>query len=915
MHVRIRNQRLLFVWFTWLTSLLAGAFSLLGLGCAHDSSPASGDELRFRFPEQAAQVLEGSDAFVAVEGGFTIASTGDPGRAFAALLERRGGLHASLPERGDGEVRFHLPGGFEVGVREIGAEGEGAVVERAVAYRRQDGTSFWSAVDAGYEEWLLLDAGVANGGAPAAEWEVRGAALRQDGDAVEVADADGAARLRVTAPAAYASGGRPVPVRLEVRGARIALWIDAGGEEVLVDPIWAPTPNMSATRASHTATELANGKVLIVGGHGSGYLASAELYDPAMNAWGSAGTMTAAREDHTATRLLDGRVLVVGGQSGSSTYLATAELYNPANNTWASAGTMGTTRSNHTATLLSSGQVLIVGGDAGSSTYRASAQRYNPANNTWASAGNMGTQRSNHTATPLPNGNVLVVGGLNGVGVLGSVDIYDAVNNTWLPSPAAAAMGVTRQEHTATQLLDGRVLVAGGTNGSGATNTVEIFNPGSSDWTAVSPMGDARHWHTATLLNDGKVLVAGGLGPGSTFGYSSAEVFDPASNIWEAVEDAMSTIRVSHTATLLSTGKVLIAGGFEFTGLSFLEKSSAELYDSKGKKWTRLSPMAHTRPAPTVTRLADGRVLATGGALGDTSAAVYDPTTDAWTATGSMTVDRVGHTATLLGNAKVLVVGTSASPTAANAELFDPATNTWTTVGALSAPAQKRFEHTATRLLDGKVLITGGIQAGTTPATYLKTTGVFDPATNSWFARSDMSVERASHVAVLLQNGKVLVAGGKNVTSFAMGTAEIFDPGTNSWTPAASMPANRSDFDAVLLNNGKVLVVGSNSHPSVYDPGSDSWTALTSQVGTRFDHTLTKLNNGMVLLAGGRMNGTPTATSFLYDPVSNNCTLIADMNYARNGHGSVLLLDGRVLAVGGRDSGGAAVSRPEYYTP
>ncbi|KYG01642.1 hypothetical protein BE18_32925, partial [Sorangium cellulosum] len=97
-------------------------------------------------------MLEGSEAFVAVDGGFALASTGDSVREIEALFERRGGLHAALPASGDEKLRFYLPGGFEIGVREIGAEGEGAVVERAVAYRRQGGTSFWSAVDAGYEE-------------------------------------------------------------------------------------------------------------------------------------------------------------------------------------------------------------------------------------------------------------------------------------------------------------------------------------------------------------------------------------------------------------------------------------------------------------------------------------------------------------------------------------------------------------------------------------------------------------------------------------------------------------------------------------------------------------------------------------------------------------------------------------------
>ncbi|AUX42456.1 uncharacterized protein SOCE26_038890 [Sorangium cellulosum] len=127
--------RLLFLW------LLGGTISAGSAGCAVDSAPPGPDELRFRFPEQAPRVLDGAEPFVPVSGGFALASTSDPAGDIEASLHRRGGLHAALPARGEGEIRFHLPGGFDVRVREIGAAGEGVIVDNAVAFPREGGTS------------------------------------------------------------------------------------------------------------------------------------------------------------------------------------------------------------------------------------------------------------------------------------------------------------------------------------------------------------------------------------------------------------------------------------------------------------------------------------------------------------------------------------------------------------------------------------------------------------------------------------------------------------------------------------------------------------------------------------------------------------------------------------------------------
>ena len=558
------------LWLLILLTLFAKVF-LICLGCASEdvAVPASAPEsaLRRSFPEQAGKVLAQEEVFVATEQGFALGGS--------AGAEARRGIEVELPREGGGAIRLR-GGGFEVRVREIGAEGEGMIAERAVAYWRTGGTSFWAAAPGGVEEWLHLEAGVAREGKGVAAWEVEGASVRQQGEAVELVDEGGWVRLRVTAPVAYAAGGREVRARLKGRGGRIELSVDAGGEAVLVDPVWSAGGSMSTARRAHTATLLGNSKVLVAGGQGNGNvsLSSAELYDPVTDTWTAAGSMSTARRFHTATLLGNGRVLVAGGYNDG--WLASAELYDPVTDTWTAAGSMSTAPYWHTATLLGNGKVLVAGGLGIGGVY-SSAELYAPVSNTWTTAGSMSTARYRHTATLLENGKVLVAGGQgNGNVSVSSAELYDPVPNTWT---AAGSMSTAPYSHTATLLGNGKVLLAGGYNGS-ALASVELYDPVPNTWTAAGSLNTARFYHSATRLGNGKVLLAGGsTGPA----LASAELYDPVASTWTAA-GSLSSARANHTATLLGNGKVLLAGGI---GVSYL--ASAELYDSAGSPCTLAS--------------------------------------------------------------------------------------------------------------------------------------------------------------------------------------------------------------------------------------------------------------------------------------------------------------------------------------
>jgi hypothetical protein len=275
------------------------------------------------------------------------------------------------------------------------------------------------------------------------------------------------------------------------------------------------------------AVNLNDATVLVVGGlatQSNGVKVKsnlAELYQMGSHTFVATGSMGDARYGHTATLLRDGRVLVVGGADmmDGIDNLATAELYNPLTGKFTRTGSMAQGRANHTATLLADGRVLIAGGYGGGTLPLASAEIYDPTTGKFTTTGPMTVARMNHTATLLAGGSVLITGGVDSnSNVLSSAEIYNSSSATF---HATGSMTTPREVHTATTLGDDRVLIVGGfTGGSPSLGPVvlasaEIYNPGTGKFTATGSMKTARQGHTATLLIYGQVIVAGGTGTDS----------------------------------------------------------------------------------------------------------------------------------------------------------------------------------------------------------------------------------------------------------------------------------------------------------------------------------------------------------------------------------------------------------------
>jgi len=413
------------------------------------------------------------------------------------------------------------------------------------------------------------------------------AALKVGGSArFQVVDADGQsvpARLEVDGVGTIDAGGRYLAPRAPATDTISAGELDAVAATVEITGYTGRVAALAASAGKHTghaAVPLADGSVLFVGSMDDTVI---ERFVPATRTVEPAGDLGDTRWDLTATPLPGGAVLIAGGRSYLNTYALVVILRD---GTLETVGSLTEGRFAHRAVALAGGEVLISGGlprDGHEVTALATVEVYDPAARGFRATGAMSVARSHHTATRLRDGRVLVVGGRDSTcevacpqAVWASAELYDPATGQFTPT---GSLALARADHTATLLDDGRVVIAGGTTpdlaGTDLASTVEIYDPSTGRFTAGGTMRVSRSEHTATLLGDGRVLLAHGRSDGAgTIATATMEAYDPATFASELTSSPRVT-RFRHTATRLDSGEVVLAGGTEGGG----GLTAIELYD------------------------------------------------------------------------------------------------------------------------------------------------------------------------------------------------------------------------------------------------------------------------------------------------------------------------------------------------
>jgi hypothetical protein len=316
---------------------------------------------------------------------------------------------------------------------------------------------------------------------------------------------------------------------------------------------------MMVERAAHQATRLPDGQVLITGGCGGhgcdSVVASTELYDPATRSFQAAAAMGTPRAGHAAVALPDGRVLVCGGWTGDQA-TATAEIYDPQTGQWTGAGGMTAARASQIVAALPDGRVLVVGGGSGRLGDLATAEVFDPATEAFSAVGPM--HANHYLATTMADGRVLMTGGQDAEGrISSSAEIFDPVTGEF---QRTGAMRISRVKHAAVPLADDRVLILGGSDErgyAGRYTSTEIYDPQTGTFSPGPEMHHGRHKirDAVVVLPSGAVLVAGGALP--------PEILDPGGEAFQPVEGELSGPQMFATATLLTSGEVLVLGGYD----------------------------------------------------------------------------------------------------------------------------------------------------------------------------------------------------------------------------------------------------------------------------------------------------------------------------------------------------------------
>jgi N-acetylneuraminic acid mutarotase len=621
--------------------------------------------------------------------------------------------------------------------------------------------------------------------------------------------------------------------------------------------------------------------------------------------------------------------MVTGGIPGrNKDCTASAEIVDATSGHSVEVSPMTSARCGHTLTLLGDGSVLVIGGDRQETEFgivqasSGTAERWNPTTGRWVPAGTLTLARQEHTATLLPDGRVLVVGGTG---------VPDAPAEVWEANNfhAAGTPATVRSGHVALLRSDGRVLVAFGGNGGSGLRETELWDPSTSTWSSSESIpkeyaGSPR----IVSLKDDNYLVGKSDG-------GAAKRWNILSNTWEAVNGDLRVGPVG-TSAFVAKDKLLIG--------SLLYDVTADLVFASD---------APFEPTQFRSTLNDGRIVDIG----------HSSNTAVWTNDLNVAATwRQGHafpyashsSITPLESPSLLVSGGSwGSDDYSRAFVLDLHTGSWTKTASLHAA---RDQHVGVLLRDGRVLVAGGKQASRAerpkvykskpsprekPPLELDAIEIWNPSTGRWLSGGRMSVPRQRFTASSLADGGVLLVGGEasryepveyddhwrlEGKRWAFEIAEVWSPRTNKVERTGSMNAARTGHAAVVLPDSRVLVtggeggsVGTLASAEIWDPHGQTWSYVSDMGEPRTDHTATLLGDGRVLVVGGRRtaeaNIVTLASAEVWDPDKDLWTPVAPLTFARSGHHAATLDDGRIIIAGGSGETRACDGTGEVWDP
>jgi hypothetical protein len=708
----------------------------------------------------------------------------------------------------------------------------------------------------------------------------------------------------------------------------------------LYDPIartFAPTAPMSKARTGHVALRLRDGRVLVAGGEATG--GTAEVYDAVKGSWtptsarlttggGSMvtlatgkvlfrGTEAAELFDPTAaggagawttsprtpplanqglsvmTLLRDGRLVTATGDDcvslGIPMCMGTVWTLDFTSGVGNPVGPFVFGRFEPTAALLPDGNILYAGGGPAETVKTAELFTVGPPTSI-ATDGPTSLGHDDSTSVVLPGGDVLLVGGTQAA--------IDRRSFGGAFHDSAGPMVTPRAAHAVTRLHDGTLMISGGSTTQIVNDTVasvEIFDPTTDLFAAGGTMTAPRARHTATTLASGKVLLTGGAtAPGPITIYASAEIYDPTAAVGARTHavGAMSRARLSHAATLLPSGQVLVTGGCTsqtqlYTACAADGASKvAELFDPATEAFSPLPPMLTARLNHGAVVLPNGKVLIVGG--GDASAELYDPLTRTFAATQPSGSPRDGRTAHLLPNGRVFVAGGSTLAP----DLFDPVTETWSFAGALPAQLPEMLWSTKP---DGRLVSVGGLF----PVDGINATEfMFDPLGTSPQAASfvqiatDARAAREGGAMTLAGTGELVVTGGAPCHGGCFGPLAALASIHEDGAPPGARPVV-TGAPATVTAGTKVVL-----HGAGFANGPEGGSGTHGSSATNHPLALWVSDEGDAVIPGTILDFTDTAATWLVPAT------------ALHGHGLLFISSGGVLSYGASvsiDPAGAAV--------